>query len=172
LLGAIGDNRAIEPLIKLLTSADGEEPKNGRIRARRAAAEALGKFRDPRARTALVKAIADDPDWEVYHAARQALYRMDAQTSYPGYDDLRTTVALAVTEIPEPPEGAKEAIRKWHEHNQGPQVQSLGPILEDYASSLDIERARDAVVENAKAWNPDRFSEGKEQGPSEGKTRV
>jgi hypothetical protein len=158
-LGAIGDNRAIEPLIKLLMSTEGEEPKLGeghsKIRARRAAAEALGKFRDPRARAALVKAVANDPDWEVYHAARQALYRMDDQTFHPQYDDWRTTVALSVTKESEPIEGAREYIRKWHEEHPNFQGSWVGPRLEDYAAGLDIERARDTVVQIGRDWNPD-----------------
>jgi hypothetical protein len=164
ILGEIGDNRAIEPLIKLLMSTDGEEPKQGeglfKIRARTAAAEALGKFRDPRVRAALVKAIADDPDWEVYHAARQSLCRIDAQTYFPGYEDLRTTILLAVAKRPEPAEGAKEAVRKWHKENQNYQGAWSGPMLEDYASSLDIERARDTVVQIGKEWPPDFLAGG------------
>lgn len=164
ILGAIGDNRAIEPLVKVLMSTDGGESRQGeglfRVRTREAAAEALGKFRDPRARAALVKAAAQDPDWAVYHAARQALYRMDDERRYPQYDELRSTVIVAVARIPEPPEGAKAAIRKWQEQNRGPNVQSLGPTLKDYAASLDIERARDAVVEAGKHWDPNLIAGG------------
>jgi hypothetical protein len=164
ILGAIGDNRAIEPLIRLLMSTEGEEPKLGegffKIRARAAAAEALGKFRDPRPRAALVKAIADDPDWVIYHAARQSLYRMDAQASSPSYDDLRTTVALAVAKMPAPHEGAKEAVRKWHEENRNYQGAWIGPMVEDYAAVLDIERARNTVVKNGKDWPPDHMAGG------------
>ena len=151
ILGAIGDNRAIEPLSKLLASRDSENAKKGgeyifKVRARKAAAEALGKFRDPRARVALNAAIKNDPDWDVYHAAKQALYRMDSQTAFPGYEKLAAMVVLAVTKKPEPENGAEEFILNWHKENPNWQGAWIGPRLEDYASKVDIERARNSVV--------------------------
>jgi hypothetical protein len=158
-LGAIGDNRAIEPLTKLLISRDSENSKQGgdgifKVRARQASAEALGKFRDPRARAALVKAIKDDPDWDVYHAAQLSLYRMNGEI-YGRYDELSATVALAVTKEPEPVNGAEEFIRNWHKDHPNYKGSWIGPRLEDYASKVDIEHARNAVVERGKTWDPD-----------------
>lgn len=158
ILGAIGDNRAIEPLSKLLASRDIENAQTGgdeifKVRARQAAAEALGSFRDPRARAALIAAIKNDPDWDVYHAAKQALYCMDSQTAYPGYDKLASMVDLAVSKEPEPENGAEEFIRNWHKAHPNWQGAWAGPRLEDYASKVDIERARNSVVETGKTWN-------------------
>jgi hypothetical protein len=160
ILGAIGDNRAIEPLTKLLTSRDSENAKTGgegifKVRARQAAAEALGTFRDPRARTALVAAVENDPDWDVYHAARQALFRMDKQTSYPDYAELSAMVTLAVSKEPEPAGGAEAYIQGWRKANPNYKGSWSGPRLENYASRTDIDRARNTVVQIGKTWNPD-----------------
>jgi HEAT repeat protein len=164
ILGAIGDNRAIEPLIRVLLSTEGEESRRGeglfRVRTREAAAEALGKFRDPRARAALVKAVAEDPDWAVYHVARQALYRMDDQTLYPEYGDYRAAVVLSVAKEPEPLEGAKEFLRKWQQDHPNGQGSWIGPILENYASGVDIERARDKVVQLGRDCDPNLIAGG------------
>lgn len=159
-LGAIGDNRAIEPLIKLLASSDSENSDTGnknifKIRARSASAEALGNFRDPRARAALTNAIKNDPDWDVYHAARQSLYRMEGLTYYPSYNNLSATVNLAITKMPEPVNGAEEYIRTWRKANPNYQGSWRGPRLDDFASKTDIERARNTVVKTGKTWNPD-----------------
>lgn len=159
-LSAIGDNRAIEPLARLLAN---REPQSNmldgetlfRNRTRQAAAEALGYFRDPRARAALNDAIRSDPNWEVYHAARQALWRMDSAESYPDYERLRTLVDLAVSKHPEPPEGAEEYIRTWHKEHPNWQGAWAGPSLQDYAAKADIERAREAVIESGRTSSSD-----------------
>jgi HEAT repeat protein len=163
-LSAIGDNRAIEPLIKVLTSRNSENSKQdgegiSNVRARQASAEALGKFRDPRSRNALVIAIKDDPDWDVYHAARIALYQMDGEI-YGRYDELYASVALTVTKEPEPDGGAEEFIRNWHKDNPNYKGSWGGPRLEDYASKVDIERARNAVVKTGMTWKLDHRAGG------------
>jgi HEAT repeat protein len=115
---------------------------------RKPAAEALGRFRDPRSRAALVKAIEDDPDWDVYRAAQLALYRMDEPALYADYEALNAKVALAVARKPIPPGGAQKAIRKWNEENPNWQGSWRGPQLEDYAPKSEIERARDSVIQD------------------------
>ncbi|MGD1086529.1 MAG: HEAT repeat domain-containing protein [Verrucomicrobiota bacterium] len=164
LLAAIGDNRAVEPLAKLLASRDSGDFKTGgegmfKVWARREAAEALGRFRDPRARAALLDAIKNDPVWDVYHAAKQALYRMEGQPTYADDDTLSAKVALAVTKQPEPTNGAEAFVQSWRAaHADGPGVPMIawkGPRVEDYAAEVDIERARNAVVEIGKAWDPE-----------------
>jgi hypothetical protein len=156
LLAAIGDNGAIEPLAKLLAL---RESGDSNVRARRDVAEALGRFRDPRARAALLDAIKDDPAWEVYHAARQALNRMDGQIIYPyNYETLSAKVALAVTKQPEPTNGAEAVVQSWRDaHNGGlaGRVAWTGPKVEDYASKTDIERARNTLVEIGKTGDYD-----------------
>jgi hypothetical protein len=129
-------------------------------RVRQASAEALGRFRDPRARAALVRTSQHDPEWDVYHAAMRALYRMDNETSYPGYDRLAATVVLAVAKQPEPPSGAEEFVRNWHEEHRNGPAPWVGPRLEDFASQVDIERARNAVVETGKTWKSDHHAGG------------
>jgi hypothetical protein len=165
LLAAIGDNRAVEPLTKLLASRDSGDFKTSgegmfKVRARQEAAEALGRFRDPRARAALLDAIKDDPAWEVYHAARQALNRMDGQTTYPyNYDTLSAKVALAVTKQPEPTNGAEAFVQSWRAAHPGgpglPMIAWSGPQVDDYASQTDIERARNTVVQIGKTGEYD-----------------
>jgi len=124
-LGAMGDNRAVKPLARLLTTtrpADaGGDPDWQADSLRRTTAEALGNFRDPRARAALIRAIDYDPAWEVYHAARRALYRMDFGRFHPPADELAELVHFAVFKQPEPPEGAEAAVKKWqaNEANKG-----------------------------------------------------
>jgi HEAT repeat protein len=165
LLAAIGDNRAIEPLTKLLASRDSGDFKTGgmgmfKVRAREETAKALGRFRDPRARVALLDAIKDDPAWDVYHAARQALDRMDAQPTYPyNYDTLSAKVVLAVAKQPEPTNGAEAYVQSWrtvHAPAPGkPPIPWGGPTVEDFASKTDIERARNTVVEIGKTGEYD-----------------
>jgi HEAT repeat protein len=165
LLEAIGDNRAVVPLIKILASRDSGDFKTGgegsfKVYAREEVADALGRFRDPRARAALLDAIKDDPAWDVYHAARQALNRMDGQTAYPGnYDTMTAKVALAVTKQPEPTNGAEAAVQSWraaYPNGPGlPMTSWTGPKVEDYASMTDIERARNTVVKIGKTGDYD-----------------
>jgi hypothetical protein len=159
-LGKIGDNRAIDPLIKLLQSrgtskANTNWESMSKVRLREACAEALGNFRDPRARTALQDAVIYDPDWQVYHAAKQALYRMGNDTSYSDYDVLIAKVTLAVTKWPEPVNGVEEYIRQWHENHPNWQGSWGGPMLNDFASLTDIERERNSVVKTAIDWKND-----------------
>src|SRR5262249_12578619 len=64
-LGAIGDARAVDPLIRVLSGTDGVERRPGVLErtpgemARRSAAIALGRLGDSRARAALIAALRD-----------------------------------------------------------------------------------------------------------------
>jgi hypothetical protein len=146
-LGAIGDNRTVEPLIQLLQGqrigrrgAQDAYSDMERVRAREAAATALGRFRDPRARAALNKAVAEDPDWDVYFASKGALRQMDR----PWDDQWQSAVPLAVEKQPEPPEGAEAFVQQWKRDNAGKMMLMAwaGPSVENYAAPAEIARAR------------------------------
>ena len=144
-LGAIGDNRAVEPLIQLLQSqligrrsVQDAYSEMEKVWAREAAATALGRFCDPRARAALKKAVAEDADWDVYFASKGALRQMDR----PWDDPWRSAVPLAVEKQPEPPEGAEAFVQQWKRDNAGKIMAWVGPSVENYAAAAEIARAR------------------------------
>ena len=150
-LGAIGDNRAVEPLIELLKERPpGPVPPQvafNTVQTRKEAVWALRRFRDPRARAALKNAFAEDPDWGVYHAAHEALRRFDRPDGLDRFGvqlgdfdgQLDDTVILAVEKKPEPPEGAEAYVQR---HPPNPAPQWAGPWVEDYAPAAAIDKAR------------------------------
>jgi hypothetical protein len=151
-LGAIGDNRAVDPLIQLLQgqligrrSVQDAYSDMEKVWARKAAATALGRFRDPRARAALKKAVAEDPDWDVYFASKGALRQM--QLDQPWDAGWRGIVALAVEKQPEPPEGAEALVRQWKRDNAGGMTAWCGPSVENYAAPAEIARARTHLLD-------------------------
>ncbi len=74
-LGRIGDVRAVEPLLRLLTSVDDY--------ARSCAVPALVGFEDERVVPALCRALRDDPSWSVREAAASALGRIGDESALP-----------------------------------------------------------------------------------------
>jgi HEAT repeat protein len=154
-LRAIGDRRAIEPLGKIL---EGKGKDSHSTRMRILAAEALGRFRDPRARQFLRRAIAADPEWEVYRAATLAL---DEMNEYPRVRLLRQEAIFAVEKQEEPPEGAPAYIRRWREELKKEVQSAKDAGLPDpsppwimtvgmFATKIDIERAGDILVEHTR----------------------
>ncbi len=151
-LGAIGDNHAVEPLIQLLRGqligrrgVQDAYSDMEKVRAREAAATALGRFRDPRARAALKKAVAEDPDWDVYFASKGALRQMQMDRAWDG--DWRSVVPLAVEKQPEPPEGADAFVRQWKRDNAGKMMAWRGPSVQDYVAAGEIARARAQLLD-------------------------
>ena len=135
-LGPIGANRAVDPLTKLLR--DIASPNQ----VRRAAAEALVHFRDPRSRSALETAVKDDPDWWVYRAARKSLIVMK-------YDDRElarwdSLIDMAINKSPEPPEGAEAYVHRWHVSTA--RRAWVGPKVIDLAAEIEIRRAHQYLV--------------------------
>jgi HEAT repeat protein len=106
-LGLIGDNRAVPSLCGVLKDS-------GNTRLRRPAAEALGRFRDPRSRAALQHAVAHDSDWDVYRTAKKSLLRL-ASGKEPAdqHREFRRLVEIIVWKLPEAPEGAPEWLRRY-----------------------------------------------------------
>ncbi len=152
-LAAIGDNRAVEPLVQLLRGQlIGRRKRQDtyteleKIWARGAAAAALGHFRDPRARAALKQAVAEDPDWDVYFAAREALRTMDRNRNDQTW---RALIPLAVEKQPEPAKGAEAAVKQWQLDNAQTIHAWTGPSVQDYASPAEIARAQARLVNDA-----------------------
>jgi HEAT repeat protein len=156
-LGAIGDNRAVNPLIRILRTNKGPTY---------AAARALGRFRDPRVRDCLRTAIAETPDWEVYRAARLSLERIAKQELFDmDNEKLRSLVILAVAKDPDPAEGAEEYVRRrWEEYRKslekaeasqgkdgkyGHLAQSGPETLDEFAPQILIRRSGQLLVKRA-----------------------
>ncbi len=81
-LGNIGDERALEPLIKILVGLN----KDGNKYVRGRAAEALGKIGDERAINPLIAAM-DDPYIYVKIKAEEALDKLDSFKSIKSFDN-------------------------------------------------------------------------------------
>jgi len=136
-LSVIGDNRSVPSITKLLLD------QNTPWHVRRTAATALRRFRGPRTREALQSAIESDPHWKVYRHARQSLFLLER-----GVDELQPPwpITIAICKQPEPPEGAKEYLQKWHKeaNKPGSPPQATGPP--DFASQAEINSAYQELV--------------------------
>ncbi len=142
-LGLIGDNRAVAPLCALL-----EESTS--IRVRRQAAEALGRFRDPRSRDALQKAVDHDTNWDVYRAAKKSLLQQATgrEPALP-YQGL---IEIVIVKRPEPPEGAEEWRRRYEKaHPPSPLAPSrTGPTVHSLVIPARYKSARKELLSMAR----------------------
>jgi len=136
-LGAIGDSRAIKPLMALL-----KEDKEWCVRA--AAASALGSFRWPEVRSSLEQAKDDDPNWRVYRAARKALRKIKGDWLFRDRE-LKAYWHLSVLrKYLEPPEGREEFIRS---HLAQPEPVAWSPTKEAFATQEEMERAKERLID-------------------------
>jgi len=144
-LGLIGDNRAVPALCDILKDS-------ANTRWRQPAAEALGRFRDPRSRAALENAVAHDPDWDVYRTAKQSLLRLvSGKEPAAQYREFRELVEIVVWKSPEPPEGAQEWLRRYHEaHPPSPRAPFVGgPTVHSFVIPAVYEAARKELLASA-----------------------
>ncbi|MCY2925740.1 MAG: HEAT repeat domain-containing protein [Planctomycetota bacterium] len=141
-LGMIGDNRAVGPLCTLLAKASS-------IHVRRQAAVALGRFRDPRSREALRKAVAEDRHWDVYMAAKNAL--ASQLTGEPAGGRVSALVETVIEKEPEPAEGAEEWLRRYDKaHPAGPKAPlRVGPTIHHFVIPACYNAARQELLRRA-----------------------
>jgi len=142
-LGLIGDNRAVAPLCALLE-------KSTSIRLRRRAAEALGRFRDPRSRDALRKTVDNDTNWDVYRAAKKSLLRQ-ATGREPALPH-QGLIEIVILKRPEPPEGAEKWLRRYAKaHPPSPLApRRMGPTVHSFVIPARYKSARKKLLSLAR----------------------
>jgi len=141
-LGLIGDNRAVPSLCAILRDSTS-------TKVRRRAAEALGRFRDPRSRAALRKALDNDPNWDVYRSAKTAL--MQQAVGHEPALSYAPLIDTIVSKQPEPPEGAEKWLRKYHEsHPPSPLAPCRrGPTIHSFVLPARYKAAREQLLRMA-----------------------
>jgi hypothetical protein len=141
-LGLIGDNRAVLALCAMLRDSTSTE-------VRRRAAEALGKFRDLRSRAALQAAVNSDPSWYVYRTAKKSFLQLvSGEEPTDQYRELRQLVEIVVAKSPEPPEGAREWLRRYDKaHPPSPKAPGRsGPTVHSFVLPARYKAARDELL--------------------------
>jgi NADPH-dependent ferric siderophore reductase len=144
-LGLIGDNRAIPSLCAMLRDSTSTS-------VQRSAAEALGRFHDPRSRTALQTAVDRSANWDVYRAAKKSLLQLTSgEEPANQYRELRKLVEIVVEKSPEPPEGAEQWLRNYDKaHPPSPKAPTtMGPTIHSFVMPARYKSAREELLHMA-----------------------